>query len=366
MANYYPLLARAIQGLEQNTPEARADIYDRARGALTRQLSGLDPVTSAGVAERELAALDAVIAQLEVEFSDSDPRQVEEAPPWEPTRPQAPRRNAQTVNRKPLLAVLASVGMVVVAAVATLAYLRRHEPPATTNRVVSRAQTPAETPAVAAKPADRIGQPTPPNAPTPVQRPAAAPPPRPAPPPPAVAVANRMAVILEGADRPENVVARSGVVVWRTDVAGGVQGQPLDQMITGVVDAPEAALRAEITLRRNRDTAFPASHTLQLRFTPAAGSEIGAVKDLLAVEMREVENQAGYRLIGQGVAVMENVFLIALTQAEPALSRNVEMVRKRPFIYVEFATASGRRGAMVLDKGVSGQQAFEDAFRAWQ
>jgi hypothetical protein len=365
MANYYPLLARAIQGLDQNTPEARADIYDRARGALTRQLSSLDPVASAGVAERELAALEAVIAQLEVEFSDGDQHQVEQAPPREPARPQAPRRNAQTVNRKPLIAVFASVGMVVVAAVATLAYLRRHEPPVTTNRVVSRAQTPAETPAVAAKPADRIGQPAQPNAPTPVQRPAAAPPPRPAP-PPAVAVANRMAVILEGTDRPENVAVRSGVVVWRTDVAGGVQGQPLDQMITGAIDAPEAGLRAEITLRRNRDTAFPASHTLQLRFTPAAGSEIGAVKDLLAVEMREVENQAGYRLIGQGVAVMENVFLIALTQAEPALSRNVEMVRKRPFVYVEFATVAGRRGAMVLEKGVSGQQAFEDAFRAWQ
>jgi hypothetical protein len=346
MADYYPLLARAVQGLDPNTAEARADIYERARGALTRQLSSLDPATSPGVAERELAALDAVVLET-----------------------QAPRRSVQAVNRKPLFAVLASVGMVVVAAVATLAFLRRHEPPATTNRVIARTPVPTEAPAPAVKPADRIGQPgqaaTP--SPPPVQRPAAAPPPpRPEPSPPPIAVANRMLLILEGTDRPENVVGRTGVVVWRNDATSGGQGQPLDQVIAGAIDVPEAKMRAELTLRRNRDAAFPASHTLQLRFTPAAGAETGSVKDLLGVEMRDVENQPGFRLIGQGVAVMENVFLIALTQAEPALTRNTEMLRAKPFVYIEFATTSGRRGAMILEKGVSGQQVFEDAFRAWQ
>ncbi|MGL5117259.1 MAG: hypothetical protein ACRC7G_07690 [Beijerinckiaceae bacterium] len=370
MADYYPLLARAVQGLDPNTAEARADIYGRARGALNRQLSGLDSASSPGVAARELAALDAVIERLELEFDQwSEPElPALDAPMAEPARPQAPRRTVQPVNRKPFFAVFAAVGMVVVAAVATLAFLRRHEPPAVTNRVVSRTQVQPDPEAVPAKPADRIGQPGQPSPPTPspVQRPVVAPPPRPDPVQPPVAVANRMVLILEGTDRPENVLGRSGVVVWRNEAASGVQGQPLDQLVTGTIDVPDARIRAEVTLRRNRDSAFPASHTLQLRFTPAAGSEVGAVKDVLGVEMREVENQPGYRLIGQGVAVMENVFLIALTLAEPALTRNTEMIRRRPLVYIEFSTTSGRRGAMVLDKGVSGQQAFEDAFRAWQ
>ena len=34
MADYYPLLSRAIAGLPENTPETRRAIYDRARVVL--------------------------------------------------------------------------------------------------------------------------------------------------------------------------------------------------------------------------------------------------------------------------------------------------------------------------------------------
>jgi hypothetical protein len=64
--------------------------------------------------------------------------------------------------------------------------------------------------------------------------------------------------------------------------------------------------------------------------------------------------------------VMDNLFLIALTQVEPALSRNIEMMKIRPLIYFEFPLASGRRGAILLDKGVSGQQVFDAALNSWQ
>ncbi len=63
---------------------------------------------------------------------------------------------------------------------------------------------------------------------------------------------------------------------------------------------------------------------------------------------------------------MQDLFLVALAQIEPAQSRNVEMMRSRPLIYLEFQATGGRRGAMIIEKGVTGQQVFEDAFRAWQ
>lgn len=125
-------------------------------------------------------------------------------------------------------------------------------------------------------------------------------------------------------------------------------------------------MRGEMTIQRNRDPAFPASHTIQVQFTPAAGSEFGAVRNLSQIEMRQNENQAGYPLAGQGIAVTENLFLLALAQFEPATSRNIEMMRTRPIVFLEFQGAANRRAAMVIEKGVSGQQAFDEAFRNWQ
>ena len=45
MADYYPLIARAVAGLEKNTGDARRVLYERARAALVAQvvLRGLSP-----------------------------------------------------------------------------------------------------------------------------------------------------------------------------------------------------------------------------------------------------------------------------------------------------------------------------------
>jgi hypothetical protein len=183
---------------------------------------------------------------------------------------------------------------------------------------------------------------------------------------PQIGVANRMVLALENADDREKVDIRQGSVVWRTELISGGQGQPPQQAIRATIDVPEARLRAEVSIQRNRDAAFPASHTIQVQFSNLGAGGIGPIQSLSQIEFRQTESQPGYPLAGQGIAVMENVFLVALAQVEPAYSRNVEMMKARPLLYLEFQTASGRRGGMVMEKGVSGQQAFDEAFRSWQ
>jgi hypothetical protein len=67
MADYYPLIIRAIAGLEKNTGEARRGLYERARNALVDQLRGVTPALSETDITRERLALEESIRKVEAE-----------------------------------------------------------------------------------------------------------------------------------------------------------------------------------------------------------------------------------------------------------------------------------------------------------
>ena len=67
MADYYPLIARAISGLDKNTGEHRRALYDRARGALVSQLRGVVPTLDETDITRERLALEEAIRKVEAE-----------------------------------------------------------------------------------------------------------------------------------------------------------------------------------------------------------------------------------------------------------------------------------------------------------
>ncbi|WP_127088858.1 hypothetical protein [Aquabacter cavernae] len=94
MADYYPLLVRAISGLSQNTGESRKSVYDRARGALLKQLRSVEPPLPEGEILRERQALEEAIRRVEADqVPDPAPAETEdepaaaEAPPSPPAAP---------------------------------------------------------------------------------------------------------------------------------------------------------------------------------------------------------------------------------------------------------------------------------------
>src|SRR5580700_2794591 len=95
MADYHPLIARAIDGLGTSTGEARRALYERARAALVAQLRSIDPPLSEADITRERLALEDAIRKVEadtVRRLRSEPRPA--APPLRPSppaaKPQAP------------------------------------------------------------------------------------------------------------------------------------------------------------------------------------------------------------------------------------------------------------------------------------
>ncbi len=67
MADYYPLIARAVSSLDSSTADSRRAIYERARTALMAQLHGVDPALSESDITRERLALEEAIRRVESE-----------------------------------------------------------------------------------------------------------------------------------------------------------------------------------------------------------------------------------------------------------------------------------------------------------
>ena len=72
MADYTPLVQRAVDGLEQNTGENRRVLYERARAALVAQLRSVDPPLAEEDIAEERLALEEAIRRVEAAAANSD------------------------------------------------------------------------------------------------------------------------------------------------------------------------------------------------------------------------------------------------------------------------------------------------------
>jgi hypothetical protein len=108
MADYYPLLAKAVAAKALSNPGARREIYERARKALLGQLRAIEPPIPDADIERENQALDDAINRLEAELGatpetpapvPSDP--AEPAPPAEATAARTARVGRTRIPPRP-------------------------------------------------------------------------------------------------------------------------------------------------------------------------------------------------------------------------------------------------------------------------
>ncbi len=96
MADYYPILARAVSSLPNNNAQARRELYDRARAIVVEQLRRRDPGEVTGDTSRERMALEAAIRRVEAES-----RAAQSRPEPAVAQPPAPQRPAPRAAKPP-------------------------------------------------------------------------------------------------------------------------------------------------------------------------------------------------------------------------------------------------------------------------
>jgi hypothetical protein len=423
MADYYPLLTRAIATLPDQDPAKRQAIFRRAREALERQLRGMDPPLGEAEILKETLALEDVIRRIEADFAELPPivasetepvpepapakdepapaEEKAEALPLEPVvakiensdksapepapepavalqparlrqleRPKAETRQEAEKGRRKLglFAVLGALAMVVMGA---LAYLNREDP--SLYRRGGQALTEVSRPIEASEQAKREGRlGSAPDSP--------APPPAPRQEPPRIepqrnASATSAAPPNSGTVLP--VVSRAFMVL---EVPGGAPNQfegqanwsfapdPAsrsgDRAIRSVITYTGAGLTIDFSIARNRDAQVNSSHIIFVSFD--SKDQALAVREMSAIEWRERESQTGSAMAGVLVPIQDNVFLIGLDKADAAIERNLELLRTQRWLVFEVRLANGRRGAFLVEKGTAGDKAVAEALAAWK
>jgi hypothetical protein len=395
MADYYPLISRAVEALTDTSPAMRQAVYDRARTALLAQLRSLDPPLSEGDITRERLMLDEAIDRVEGEHGRGDflpepslssaaalrrPEPLPEpAPPIaRPStddgegegvslgreRPRIETVVAPTVARKAgrgRSIVLAAVLLLVVGAIGVLAWYLRVEPSEIAATPIAGEQ-PAQ-PEAESKLAERMGGErapvAPPSAPAQPATPGAAPAAR-----ADLSVAQRAVLYEENQADPQNPKITGGRTLWRLDGINAGQGQPLETAVRATVEVPGAGISMAMLIRRNTDPTLPASHTIELTFTtPGDGDR--AVRDVGLLQLKNETVSRGTPLAGLPVPVKENLFLIGLSNLPADIERNKELLLNRGWVDLPIRFASGQRAILSFEKGVSGDQVIRDAFQAW-
>jgi hypothetical protein len=291
-------------------------------------------------------------------------------------RPRMPSRRSEDkpAGSKPL-AIFAGFAVLAIIGMGALALSRRGTPERT-------AQPPAivapETPADTSKTEGRLS-----NAENPGKTPDRTPEPReaskpaePAIPPPAQAQ-SAPAQAPSAETKPAVVVQPSHRAFMVLEVQGGAPSQfegrtnwtfAPDPALKGqrslraAITFPQAQMSIDVSIARNTDAAINASHTVMVVFETL----IENVLDMSAIEWRERENLAGTLLAGIVVPIQENVFMIGLDKGEAAVARNLDLMRSQKWMVFEFRLVNGRRGAILIEKGPSGEQAINDALASWK
>jgi hypothetical protein len=426
MADYYPLIARAVSGLDKNTGENRRALYDRARVALVAQLRGVQPALEESDITRERLALEEAIRKVEAETAKRvradtpEPEEpslrdrglrdfretVAEAEGLGSASAEAKRAAHATYEAMPVEAPRIEPHISTEPAPVTEPTLTDESPPATPR--AAPPSRPAYDDDIYTRPArsyvglikvavillvvagiaggvywqrHTIGTMVAQFRSQPAQKPKDASQPAVRPKiadrigqsgttspstanAPAAAVAQKVVLYDEDPSDPQGK-RYVGSALWRTETISPGPGLAPELAIRADIEIPERKLRMTWSLRRNTDKALPASHTIEIMFTLSADFPEGGINNVPGVLMKQNEQARGVPLAGLAVKVTNGYFLIGLSAVDVDVQRNIQLLKERDWFDIPLVYTSGKRAILAMEKGTPGTRAFEEAFRAW-
>jgi hypothetical protein len=156
-----------------------------------------------------------------------------------------------------------------------------------------------------------------------------------------------------------------GSVVWRAETVTSASDAASGRMVRADIEVPERHFAMNFSFRRNDDKKLPASHTIELTFKLPTDYPPGGIQNVPGLLMKSSEQTRGAPLLGLAVKVAAGFFLVGLSGVEADMQRNLQLLKERQWLDIPIVYDNGRRAILALEKGAPGEQAFDEAFKAW-
>ncbi|MGH6924229.1 MAG: hypothetical protein ACRED5_10875 [Propylenella sp.] len=424
MPDYASILRRSITALPDPNPEMREAVYARARAALARQLTAVDPPLSSREIETQHQELEDAVVRLEAEFAPqpAPPPRYEPpkdeflftTPPSPSTQRQAPpprvRETAAAedadygaedeedededfgededrASRTPALIGLLVVVLVVLG-IGGYAYSQRDSVFALFG-FGSEVEEPSPAQVVAqdgaadeiAKRNDRLGngtEPPPAEEPAPADTVMIVPPEEPTLPETTTSLGpqagEETTTLAPPTDVDTSLVGQRAIYYYQG--AEGQSGEAHEGTATwanitkdgnpairATLRIPDRKVEATVTIYKNYDPSLPASHLVEIQFSGALSES--PIQRVPALVMKQTEQARGQPLAGAAVPVTNDLFWIALADDAEQVSRNIQLLREGSWFDVPILYNDQTRALLTFEKGIPGDKVFEAVMASW-
>jgi hypothetical protein len=156
-----------------------------------------------------------------------------------------------------------------------------------------------------------------------------------------------------------------GSVIWRTEPIKASGTQKADLAVRAEIDIPDRKFKMTMSFRRNTDLSLPASHTAELTFILPSDFKGGGIANVPGILMKSNEQARGAPLAGLAVKVSDGFFLVGFSNVDADRNRNIQYLKERSWFDVPMVYSNQRRAILAVEKGISGEHAFNDGFAAW-
>ncbi len=310
----------------------------------------------------------AVAAPVREEAEEQAPRRTPmDSRPAAPSSADEPRRR----NLWPLAGL--ALGSLVIAGIATLAWVTRERPQdlAVKESVDASDQSTAASPNKIAERVKAANVASPAPASSAIAQPSVAPSPSPAqtaalttPTTPAAPAAARAAMLVEVRGDPQKPLIAIGSVVWSLVPPTG--GQTATTAVKADVDVPDLKLHATMTIKKNTDPALPATHTIDFKMQFADGAELKGAKEVGLLQLRRDDAAPEESVTGAHVKINDGYFLIGLTQSSSDASRNVDLIATHNWFDFPIVLNDDRVAKLAFEKAGDGDKIMAQALTAWK